>query len=1228
MKSVKKLLACLCVSVACLACMTQLAFATVAGHMQFVNGNVQITNPEGQTHPAHKGDVVNEGDTLTSAPSASAQIKMQDGGFVAMRPDTKLKFDQFIFNGKQDGSEKSFFSLFKGGFRAVTGLIGQINKQNYRITTPVATIGIRGTDHETVLIVPGGPLAQIAPTGAYSKVNVGETTLTTNKGTINVMPNQMGFAGGLDQAPKLQPLNTNIFTVAPAPTQAAKADKNGEKNGGSNQGQSTAKGATSTSSGQATGTATTDTSTSSGQATGTATTDTSTSSGQATGTATTTGSGTASGGTTDNTVRSTAVVDTVAPSASLISSTVATVTATPVVVATVVTPQPTTIPNTTSGTSGSTVNITTGTSTSSTGEVTTVTSTSTGSTGSSGTTTSSTNPPESNSYLSGFIAPVPNGTGFTVGRHVNNPPLTNTNILLDGAGNVVKLTGSSFEEPSGSISIPSANITWSGGTATDYFHSSDGNITFGRWQGGNVNATDTTGVVAPISINLAQTGTMIGPTSSVWAYAVAPANGYVQGLGGTSSYTKIGNTTPFDSLGGMGLLNSASLTANFTAQTVGTMFNLTMTSGPLNTDIFNVTSTAMPINQITSVNTSGFSVTSTSPAPTVTCSNGPCAGGSFGADMRGTFAGSTASDALLGYSVYPTSATAPPSDIISGFVAFNTATAPTSAGGTSTTEIATTPFVNTNITWGIASTALGSGFGDEGSPNNVSPMPNPTSFMATYNNNGGCSGCYDSVSITLSGGTPTSFSDTTTGIQWGYWTGLSSATLTTTSNGVSTPNMVSNPGVISWITAPSSSMMLPMVLTGTANYNLIGGVATDGTHIGTVNSASLSVNFTTQLVNLALNATVNGITWTATGTGATLGNGPGNAGFEFNTTPNQNCTGGCAQGTLALTATGGLYSSSGYLSGGLTGNGLTGAMLSYSMSGTSVSGALNLAGVAALGLSASTPINAAAPYQVVLSSMPMIPTNPYPNSTNPYPVVEDSANGAAFNPATLSLNAAGGGFPQINNNMIDALALGGITGPASATISGSTAVDTGTDSVSGIKWGRWSGGSVIYNALNGSGSYSTSMPAGGLHWILLPASSGPNSLPSSGTYNYVLAGGTRPTDQSGNVGTLNSASLTANFTAMTVNMAASVSMPADNVTFNGSATGVPIQNGMIFQSNKGGNFGTTTCAGSGCGAVTVGNGAGVFTQGGVGAALTYGFQTGSSYGSPTTLVGGVTAFHR
>lgn len=214
----------------CLAVLSQTAYAGIAGNVQFVSGNARLINVAGQSHAMQKGDVINESDTITTEKGATAQVKMRDGGLIVIRPDSQLKFDSFIFNGEEDGNERSFFSLLKGGLRAITGLIGQRNKNNYRIATAFAVIGIRGTDHETFVVTPGSSLVGVAPVGIYNKVNLGETTMTTEKGTISILPNQMGFTGGMDQIPQLQPINLNLFTVSPAPLSQTQGSKGTVRN--------------------------------------------------------------------------------------------------------------------------------------------------------------------------------------------------------------------------------------------------------------------------------------------------------------------------------------------------------------------------------------------------------------------------------------------------------------------------------------------------------------------------------------------------------------------------------------------------------------------------------------------------------------------------------------------------------------------------------------------------------------------------------------------------------------------------------------------------------------------------------------------------------------------------------------------------------------------------------------------------------------------------------------
>jgi hypothetical protein len=48
-------------------------------------------------------------------------------------------------------NSRAFFRLLKGGFRTVSGLIGKADVNAYKVSTPVATIGIRGTDYIVVL---------------------------------------------------------------------------------------------------------------------------------------------------------------------------------------------------------------------------------------------------------------------------------------------------------------------------------------------------------------------------------------------------------------------------------------------------------------------------------------------------------------------------------------------------------------------------------------------------------------------------------------------------------------------------------------------------------------------------------------------------------------------------------------------------------------------------------------------------------------------------------------------------------------------------------------------------------------------------------------------------------------------------------------------------------------------------------------------------------------------
>lgn len=203
---------------ACLAlAASQLAAADIAGKAYFVHGDVRVVNARGQSHPLRKGLLVDSGDTIATGQDGSAQIGMLDGGVIAVRPDSAVKIDQFVYHGKLDGKEKSFISVLRGGLRAITGLIGGEHQPNYQFKTFTATLGVRGTDHEIYVVAPGSPQAAHVPPGTYNKVNTGSTYLSDAGGSLDIHPNQMGFADASGNMPQLQPLNVELFTVPPPP---------------------------------------------------------------------------------------------------------------------------------------------------------------------------------------------------------------------------------------------------------------------------------------------------------------------------------------------------------------------------------------------------------------------------------------------------------------------------------------------------------------------------------------------------------------------------------------------------------------------------------------------------------------------------------------------------------------------------------------------------------------------------------------------------------------------------------------------------------------------------------------------------------------------------------------------------------------------------------------------------------------------------------------------------
>lgn len=125
-----------------------LAKPKAVGRVAFLRGQMAAKNKDGNERVVRRGEPIYEGDTLVSGNKSFGVVAFRDKSRITLQSRTQFQVEKFSFNEDKPEKNIALMSLLRGGLRAVTGKIGKINRNNYRMRTPVATIGIRGTGYD------------------------------------------------------------------------------------------------------------------------------------------------------------------------------------------------------------------------------------------------------------------------------------------------------------------------------------------------------------------------------------------------------------------------------------------------------------------------------------------------------------------------------------------------------------------------------------------------------------------------------------------------------------------------------------------------------------------------------------------------------------------------------------------------------------------------------------------------------------------------------------------------------------------------------------------------------------------------------------------------------------------------------------------------------------------------------------------------------------------------
>ena len=87
-------------------------------------------------------DAIFFNETIETGPDSATRVSFLDDSSLSLGPSSRVVIDRFVYDPNQ-GTGEMAMSLSTGVFRFTSGVI---DDSNYRISTPVSTIGIRGTE--------------------------------------------------------------------------------------------------------------------------------------------------------------------------------------------------------------------------------------------------------------------------------------------------------------------------------------------------------------------------------------------------------------------------------------------------------------------------------------------------------------------------------------------------------------------------------------------------------------------------------------------------------------------------------------------------------------------------------------------------------------------------------------------------------------------------------------------------------------------------------------------------------------------------------------------------------------------------------------------------------------------------------------------------------------------------------------------------------------------------
>jgi hypothetical protein len=135
--------------------------AALVGTVSLVLGKATIESGSGKLSRIVKpGSQVRVHDQIVTSTNGHVHIRFVDDALVSVRPDSRLEITRYDYDPARPALSAVKFDLIEGVTRAISGKAAKAARQRFRLNTPIAAIGVRGTDF-TVSVKAGSTRALV-----------------------------------------------------------------------------------------------------------------------------------------------------------------------------------------------------------------------------------------------------------------------------------------------------------------------------------------------------------------------------------------------------------------------------------------------------------------------------------------------------------------------------------------------------------------------------------------------------------------------------------------------------------------------------------------------------------------------------------------------------------------------------------------------------------------------------------------------------------------------------------------------------------------------------------------------------------------------------------------------------------------------------------------------------------------------------------------------------------